>query len=318
MTKQCAFAYLLLLPVAASWCCCKGHGKCDVESSGGPRCWQTQSSLCKQWAICTEHCRRLPFATNTSVGEKEDSATVVNVGAEDNLTILTVQDQEMAATKMVATQNPASVNVGSCKGFDNTSYGYCDEPQGSMWCWAAAATEIATHFVYPTVWCSSICQVVGHKRGQDCCGSPAPQACWNQDGNGYDVASAINWATSGRVQYYYHQSALSSNNLPYYLQFGPLVVFIQWHCGANDVTEKPSYCGGHFMTIMGCVQRAVTTSYYVHDVGNDRGNYQILSYSKLATYVPPSNTQISGTWTGTLYPIGMASTTILNETVIVV
>jgi len=203
--------------------------------------------------------------------------------------------------------------AGSCSGFETKTYAYCDQPAGSMWCWAAAATEIATHYVYPNFWCNKMCKLVGNKIGQNCCGRRVSKACWSQDGTGFDVANAINWATGRQVRYYYYQGALTENYLQHYLQFGPMVLFVQWYC------NKPP-CGGHFITLMGCFhRRGGITSYYVHDVGNNRGNYHVVgSYNQLRTYVFPTDPQSSGRWTGTLYRVALGSPNILNETVIVV
>lgn len=283
-----------------------------------PNVPQVVRERCGSGTWCRENCHQCKrkygniYCCYRTVGEVEVNYT----HSLDNYTKSLV---EPVVENSSLQKLPNIENVpGYCRGFDTGSYAYCDEPEGSMWCWAAAATEIATHFVYPRVWCSSMCQVVGRRIGQNCCGSAPSRACWNQGGYGSDVANAINWLTGGQVQYSYFSNHIYENYLQYYLQFGPVAVLVSWYCDAR----KSSYCGGHFITVMGCFQRNSMVSYYVHDVGNNRGNYHVVgNYNQLLTYVPPSNRQISGRWTGTLYKtsaLGDASAAILNETVIVV
>jgi hypothetical protein len=199
------------------------------------------------------------------------------------------------------------VNGGKCAAA-------CQQSQPE-WCWATAASEIATRIDYSLnrYSCSDLeCQVSGRQQypsnPQQCCENQAMRvACGSHEGNKWDIPQGIEYLLNRNINWAVYptrtllnkeswsatmdtpsREPISEQYLKCLLNKGySITMRITWDFGEH---------GGHVLMLTGTDNNG---NFYVHDpLSGTTGHYQHLRFSQLLVYQPPYYPQgATATWT---------------------
>jgi hypothetical protein len=201
------------------------------------------------------------------------------------------------------------VNGGKCAAA-------CQQSQPE-WCWATAASEIATRIDYSLnrYSCSDLeCQVSGRQQypsnPQQCCENTTMRvACGSYEGYNMDIAQGIKYLLKRNINWDYYpkeslsvtmdtpsREPISEHRLKCFLNKGySITMSIRWNFGNHD---------RHVLTLTGTDNNG---NFYVHDpLSGTTGHYQHLRFGQLLIYQPPYSVDrwgnrwtqgANGTWT---------------------